>query len=145
MLFRRCYNPVEVGVLGFIISTASFQMLLLLLFLFANFWNSTTQKNKVNPKVKLLTFQKLLNFTRHQWYVPIYRIELVLCDDWQQNEDFSISNIISDMIFQALWATSAHLKLIKASKDSSINRVLIKNYRRNRHWALESSAFLPCW
>jgi len=46
----RCYNPIEVGVLGFIMATASFQLLLLMLFLFANYWDNKPKMNKITPK-----------------------------------------------------------------------------------------------
>ena len=46
----RCYNPIEVGVLGFIMATASFQLLLLMLFLFANYWDNKPKSNKISPK-----------------------------------------------------------------------------------------------
>jgi hypothetical protein len=47
----RCYNPIEIGVLGFIISTACFQMILLFLFLFSNFWEYREAMKKIEPQV----------------------------------------------------------------------------------------------
>ena len=87
--YRRCYNPVEVGVLAFIISTASFQMLLLLLFLFANFWNATTTKNKVKPKVKWLIVSTILSELRGLLSSQTYKIEHDLRDVLQSTEDSS--------------------------------------------------------